>query len=215
MSCKVAVFVPCVLGQCSEKSEHLLKGTRPGGIKVRVKCAECKQQTFASSLPRSLLPCKTPVGLTLTNGPLDTAGPRSGSSQVCLIANSVAGERSFVQVVRDGLFFLRHLVKRIPFWKLSQVTLSVLRVVDVREVWWSDYLPFTGDPWSHSITWELIPSTESQASEKNLMCNVILRFLPLDQQEVTTSCCGESVQPGWNCLGSFENPSSRAATQLP
>lgn len=168
----------------------------------------------------SLLPCKTPVGLTLTNGPLDTAGPRSGSSQVCLVANSVAGERSFVQVVRDGLVFLRHLVKRIPFWKPSQVTLSVLRVVDVMEVRWSDYLPFTSGPWSRNIAWELIPNAESQASEKNLMCNVILRFLhsrePMDQQELTTSCCcGESVRPGWNCLGSFENPSGRAATQLP
>lgn len=89
-----------------------------------------------------------------------------------------------MQVVRDDLVFLRHLVNHIPFWKPSQVTLSVLRVVNVREVWWSDYLPFTSGPWSCNITWELISNAESQASEKNLMCNVVHKVLATPESQL-------------------------------
>lgn len=89
------------------------------------------------------------------------------------------GDWSLLQVVRDGSVFLRHLVKLIPLWKLSQVTLSVLQVVSVKAVWWSDSLSFTGGPQSHSITWELILNAESQASEKTLISSMILGFLSL------------------------------------
>lgn len=89
------------------------------------------------------------------------------------------GDWSLVQVVRGGLVFLRLLIKRIPLWKLSHMTLSVLQVVSVKEVWWSDSLSFTRGPQSCSITWDLILNAESQASEKSLMSSMVHGFLSL------------------------------------
>lgn len=124
---------------------------------------------------------------------------------------------SLEQVVRGGSVFLRHLVRCIPLWKLSQVSCTKCPAggMAVR------LSPF----YRRSPELQHHLGADSECRLSGLGEDPDVQHDPrgschpgeaMDQQELTTSCCrGKSGQLVWNHLGHFENPSSQAATQLP